>query len=126
MKFLVCALFACAACLVVSAAEVKPISASVGQEFKIVLESNPSTGYQWLLAKPLNESMVKQAGRTYERPNPRQVGAPGSEVLKFTALCEGRTEIQLKYARLWENSGAPLRSTNFVVVITKEQAKSAK
>ncbi len=126
MKFIAFALLACAACLELSAAEVKPINATVGQEFKIALESNPTTGYQWLLAKPLNESMVKQVGRVYERPNPRQAGAAGCEVLKFNALCEGRTEIHLKYARLFENGGGAARSTNFVVVISKQEAKAGK
>lgn len=126
MKFLAPALLVCSARLAVCAAEPKPITAVVGQEFKIALESNPTTGYQWLLAKPLNESLVKQAGRVYERPNPRQAGAAGCEVLKFTAVAEGRTEIQLKYARLWDGGAASTRNTNFVVVITREQAKAGK
>jgi len=35
---------------VVLAADDKPIAVAAGQEFRITLESNPSTGNQWLIA----------------------------------------------------------------------------
>jgi predicted secreted protein len=104
------------------AAEPKPIAAIVGQNFKITLDSNPSSGYQWLLAKPLNETLVKQAGRSYDRRAPNPSGM-GCECLIFKAISEGKTEIHLKYDRLWEQTAAPARRTNFVVVITKSVSK---
>ena len=103
------------------AAERKPILATVGQDFKIALESTPSSGYQWLLAKPLDETLLKQAGKSYRRA-PNSSG-PGCEWLTFKAIAEGKTEIHLKYDRLWEQTAAPARRTNFVVVITKSVAK---
>jgi inhibitor of cysteine peptidase len=104
------------------AAERKPIVATVGQNFKIALESNPSSGYQWLLAKPLDETLLKQAGKSYDRRAPNSTGT-GCEWLMFQAIAEGKTEIHLKYDRLWEQTAAPARRTNFVVVITKSAAK---
>lgn len=109
------------------AAEAKPIAVAVGQEFKITLESNPSTGYQWLLAKPLDERTVKLLGSAYRRGGAGGgVGSGGCEVLKFQALGEGKTQIHLKYGRLWEKDAAPARSTNFVVVVSKEAPKPGK
>ena len=98
-------------------AEPKPIQATVGQEFKIVLSSTGSTDYQWLLARPLDESLLKQAGRSFERRG------GGCECLLFRAVAEGRTEIRLKYDRLWEKSVTPARTTNFVVVISRSEAR---
>ncbi len=98
-------------------AEPKPISATVGQDFKILLPAAGPSGYQWLLARPLDERLIKQAGRTYERRGPSSAGAGGCECLSFKAIAEGRTEIHLKYDRLFEQAAAPARRTNFVVVI---------
>jgi len=105
-------------CGPVEAAE-KPISVGIGQEFKIVLESNASTGNQWLMARPLDDRMLKLLGTEYKRGRPGTVGASGNEVLSFRALGEGKTQIHLKYAKLWEKDAAAVFTTNFVVVISK-------
>jgi len=101
-------------------ADQKPITVATGQEFKITLESNSASGNQWLVAKPLDDRMLKFLSSEYKRGRP---GA-GQESLSFKALGEGRTEISLKYGRLWEKETEPARMTNFVVVITRTAAAS--
>src|SRR6266404_3916910 len=101
------------------AAEEKPITVAPGQEFKITLESTASAGNQWLVAKPLDERLVKLLGSEYKRGRPGATGASGNEILNFKALGEGKTQISLKYGHLWDKEVAPARTTNFVVVITK-------
>jgi predicted secreted protein len=105
-------------CGAVEAAE-KAISVGIGQEFKIVLEANASTGNQWLMARPLDDRMLKLLGTEYKRGRPGTVGASGNEVLSFKALGEGKTQIHLKYAKLFEKDTAAVLTTNFVVVISK-------
>ncbi len=100
-------------------AEEKPIAVGVGQEFKLALESNPSSGNQWLLAKPLDERLLKRLATEYRRGRSGAPGATGNEILSFRALAEGKTVIRLKYGRLWEQDTAPARKTNFVVVISR-------
>src|ERR1700757_5193518 len=97
-----------------AAAEPKPITVAAGQEFEVTLESPSGSDHQWLLAKPLNESYLKQSERRYKRG-----GGGGSEVLRYKAIAEGKTQIHLQYASLWEKGATPLQSTNFVVIITK-------
>ena len=104
-------------CSVALGAE-KPISVGVGQEFKIVLASNSSTGNQWLMARPLDDRFLKLLGSEYKRGRPGADSATGNEVLSFKALGEGKTQIYLKYAKLWEKDAAPSVTTNFVVVIS--------
>jgi inhibitor of cysteine peptidase len=104
-------------CSVAVGAE-KPISVGVGQEFKIVLASNSSSGNQWLMARPLDDRFLKLLGSEYKRGRSGAAGAPGNEVLSFKALGEGKTQIYLKYAKLWEKDTAPAQTTNFVVVIS--------
>ena len=101
----------------------KPVKAQVGQEFKLTLESNPSTGNQWLLARPLDERFLKFLGTEYRRGRGGAPGAAGNEILSFRALAEGRTEIYLKYGKLWEQDVAPARKTNFVVIISRAAEK---
>src|SRR4051794_16054094 len=93
-----------------SAPDNKPTNVAVGQEFKLTLESNPSTGNQWLLAKPLDERLLKLLGTEYRRGRSGAPGSPGTEILTFKALGEGKTEIHLKYGKLWEEV-APSRRT---------------
>lgn len=101
------------------AAEPKPITVATGEEFKITLESNPSTGNQWLMARPLEERLLKLLGSEYKRGRPGAPGGGGHEILSFRALAAGKTQIHLKYGRLWEQDPTPARSTNFVVIITQ-------
>lgn len=119
MRFLFIFYLGCALLGTAMAAEPKPIKVALGQEFKIALESTPSSGNQWLIARPLDESLLKLLGTEYKRGRPSGPGAAGHEILSFRALGEGKTQIQLKYGRLWERDPGPTRTTNFVVVITK-------
>ncbi len=111
-----------AGCALAGAAEQKPLTVVVGQELTLTLESNPSSGCQWLLARPLDQSLLKQQGGSTFQRGPEG----GNEVLRFTALAEGKTEVHLKYAKLWEKETTPARQTNFVVLVTKDKARAAK
>src|ERR1035438_7231850 len=104
--------------LTAAAAEPKPIAVTVGQEFKISLQSNPSTGYLWHFAKPPDAKFLKLVSTKYQAPESKLVGAGGSGVWTFKALAEGKTALELNYQRPWEKSLPPAQSTNFVVVIT--------
>src|SRR5690242_199748 len=119
MKFLVTLSLGCWLWCSASAAEPKPLKVALGQEFKIALESTPSSGNQWLIARPLDESLLKLLGTEYKRGRPGGPGAGGHEILSFKALSEGKTQIHLKYGNLWERGTGQTRTTNFVVVITK-------
>ena len=120
MKFALLALSLALSVPLLTAAEPKskPITVGIGDEFKITLESNASTGYEWLMARPLDENLLKMLGKDYRRGRPGP-GGGGHEILHFKALAEGKTQIHLKYGRLWEQDSSPARTTNFVVVITR-------
>jgi inhibitor of cysteine peptidase len=106
------------------AQDAKTVTVTNGQEFSVTLASNPTTGYRWDLAKPLNTNFVRLLTNEYVRPDSRLMGAGGREVWRFKAITQGTTEIDLKYARSWEKDVAPAQKTNIAVVITG--AKSAK
>ncbi|MBN2027679.1 MAG: protease inhibitor I42 family protein [Actinobacteria bacterium] len=101
----------------------EPIEVEVGLEFAIVLESNPTTGYSWQLAEPLDEEIVELVKTEFEEKKPEgeeeeePLGAPGEEVWTFEAIGEGSTEIELEYVRPWETDAAPEETMTFEVEV---------
>ncbi len=108
------------------AGEPKPIVASVGEEFEIALESPGGAGRVWLLSKPLDEQRVKQVGRELRRHFQTNAPPRVSEVFRYKALAEGKTEIHLRFGTLLEQERVPARNTNFVVMIRQPRTKVAK
>jgi inhibitor of cysteine peptidase len=76
-----------------------PIEVVAESEFEIVLDSNPSTGYSWKLAKPLKGGIVEYVDSKYEPDtgSEDQVGSGGTEALRFRALESGEATIELEY-----------------------------
>jgi inhibitor of cysteine peptidase len=122
MRFSLFFCLALGALLTVGAAERKPITVTVGQEFKITLQYNSSTGYQWQFAKPPDENFVKLLNTDYKPANSKLVGAPGDEIWTLKAVAKGRTKLELNYVRPWEKGTKPAQTTNFVVVINSPKA----
>jgi|GEM_PF-578937 len=80
-----------------------PIVVEVGQEFVIVLESNPTTGYQWQLTEPLEEEVLSLVKTEFQEPEEDGlVGAAGEERWTFKAEGRGDTTIDFAYVRPWE------------------------
>ena len=91
---------------------------NVGETFTITLESNPTTGYQWQLAKPLDEKILKLVSSKYEMEEPKNletgyVGVGGHEYWTFKAVGKGTTLIELMYVRPWEKDVPPVEAAVF-------------
>ena len=95
----------------------KPIEVVVGQGFTITLNSNATTGYQWQLAKPLDNSIVELMGNEYLAPRTRLVGAGGKEIWKFKAIGKGKTAIAMKYVRSWEKDIPPIENVEYQIIV---------
>jgi len=95
----------------------KTIEIKAGQYFKIALRSNPSTGYRWQLAEPLNEKIISNAGQTFIPPENQIPGAGGKEIWNFISINQGSTDISFKYIRPWEKNVKPVRESTFKIVV---------
>lgn len=95
-----------------------PIDVAVDDTFAIELEANPSTGYSWELAAPLDEAIVVSLGSDHEAGDSDAVGAPGTQQLSFKAVGEGSTTISLQYVRPWETDVAPAETQDFTVDVS--------
>ena len=94
------------------------VAVNNGRRFAICLRSNPSTGYGWQLAKPLDGKIVVPVTNDYVRSNTGRIGAGGHEVWIFKAVGQGQAEISLKYVRSWEKDRPPAQ-TNVLTVVVK-------
>ena len=79
-----------------------PYSAVTGVPFSLTLPSNRTTGYSWVLAEPLDDTVLQLDHHVYNRPSTSVPGAGGTETWTFTPLCAGATTVSLVYRRPWE------------------------
>lgn len=94
----------------------KQLEAEVGNEFKIVIDSNPTTGYHWELVGEMNENIVEFISRDYRADTPQTVGSGGVDVWVFKALAAGETTIMLGYYPPGDSTEAQQTVTFNVVV----------
>ncbi|MCX6993588.1 MAG: protease inhibitor I42 family protein [Kiritimatiellaeota bacterium] len=93
------------------------ITLNSGCRFAVRMRSNPTTGYGWQLAKPLDEKIVMLVTNDFIRPESRLMGAGGHEVWIFKTVGQGAAEISLKYVRSWETNRPPAETNVFKVIV---------
>ena len=71
----------------------QPILVNVGENFFIVVETNPTTGYHWEIVGDLNG--VELVSREYTAGEPIIPGSGGVEVWIFKAVSAGETTLVL-------------------------------
>lgn len=94
----------------------KTVEVAAGNEFKIVIESNPSTGYHWELIGELDEKIVQFVSKDYRADEPVIPGSGGADVWTFHALAAGETAITLAYYPPGEGE-PPAQEVTFTIVV---------
>lgn len=93
----------------------KPIILKIGQSSKIKLIANPTTGYSWQFAQPLDKkSPIKLEKTGFLKPKSKLVGAPTTQFWVFKAKKPGNIQINLEYKRPWETETPPAETKTFV------------
>lgn len=72
----------------------------IGEQFEVVLPSNPTTGYQWY--ESLDKSILTLVEKSF-RPGSDKIGSGGLQIFIFNAIARGETSIYLQYKRPWES-----------------------
>ncbi len=88
-----------------------------GQTLVVTLEGNPTTGYSWEVAEPLNEQVLRQMGEAEFQQESDLVGAGGVQILRFEAVNAGKTTLKLVYHRPWEEGVEPLETYSIEIVV---------
>lgn len=94
------------------------VTLKVGDTFIIRLESNPTTGYSWALAKPESD-IVEQVSKVYEPSNTSEniVGSGGTEVWTFKAKAKGQIILTFQYIRPWEKDIPPIKEETYSIIV---------
>lgn len=95
----------------------KTIRVKVGQEFGLLLESNPTTGYQWQLAEQPDLDVVTLVINEYQGAESDRLGAGGHELWIFQATGPGQAVIKLAYLRPWEKDKKPSQTVKYTVLV---------
>ncbi|MFH1800464.1 MAG: protease inhibitor I42 family protein [Candidatus Omnitrophota bacterium] len=93
-----------------------PIKVPPGEEFSIVLGSNPSTGFLWKMTLPEEQRTVKLLGSDHVTSQEVMPGVPGEDVYRFKAMIPGETKADFVYKRPWETKTAPTRKIFTILV----------
>jgi inhibitor of cysteine peptidase len=88
-----------------------------GEEVEIILDSNPTTGYEWTLAK-LDEAVLVQSGEVdYVADEPVAPGSGGLDSWRFEAVAPGTTTLRLEYAASYESNPEPVEVFVITVIV---------
>ena len=93
------------------------VETSVGKEFKVVLDSNPSTGYHWDVVGKLDTNVVELVSNNYRASQPVIPGSGGQDVWVFKAVGTGETSITLGYYPPSNNPTEPEKTQTFTVKV---------
>jgi inhibitor of cysteine peptidase len=95
----------------------KNIEVVAGNEFKIIIESNPTTGYHWELIGELDAGIVQFVSKDYRADEPVLIGSGGSDVWIFKAVAAGETTITLGYYPPSNDPVDPNQTVTFTVTV---------
>ena len=97
--------------------ETQNLETKTGDGFSIVLDTNPTTGYEWQL--DFDKDFIELVDRNYAIAPESEglVGAGGQETFDFKALKVGESEITFSYLRSWETSVPPIEKIIYKITI---------
>jgi predicted secreted protein len=77
---------------------------SVGDQVKVTLCSNPTTGFAWQEPEISNAGVVSLAGKSFSAPVAGEspaVGAAGTDDITLEATAKGTSTVVLRYSQPW-------------------------
>jgi predicted secreted protein len=92
----------------------------VGQMLDVVLEGNPTTGYQWMVDS-IDREVLRETGDWTFEPDSDADGAGGLVKQRFRAFAPGETELYLAYRQSWEEDTPPLETFTVQVSVVEAQ-----
>lgn len=96
----------------------QPIEVRAGEEFTIVLEANPTTGYQWKIVDEVDGAVVEFVRSEYKSTSdPNLVGGGGLDLWTFNAVNAGEVEVTLGYYPPSNDPTDPQQTLTFTVIV---------
>jgi inhibitor of cysteine peptidase len=95
----------------------KRIEVTAGNDFKIIIESNPSTGYHWEMTGAFEENVVKYVSNEFRAQEPVAPGSGGSDVWIFHAVAAGETTVTLGLYPPSNDPVEPTQTVTFTIIV---------
>jgi predicted secreted protein len=94
----------------------------IGDEFKLVFESNPSTGYHWEIIGGLDSKIVELVQQYYQSNSEvTLVGGGGVDIWVFRAVGAGTTTITVGYFPPSNGASEPEKTETFTLIVARNQ-----
>lgn len=103
------------------------IAAVAGQDFQVVLDSNPSTGYEWAMVNTPDAKVIQPKGNYFlQGPGSANMpGAPGRQVWNFAALAPGKTDVKFENRQAGQQGGTPAQTHDVAVAVVAAPQEKA-
>ena len=96
----------------------QPIEVDAGNEFTIMLEANPTTGYYWAIVGALVSNSVEYFNNEYASPcDPNLVYGGGLDIWTFKTVKADETQTTLEYYPPSNDLVNPQHTTTFTVIV---------
>jgi inhibitor of cysteine peptidase len=95
----------------------KNLEATAGNEFKIIIDSNPTTGYHWEIVGELDANVIEFVSNDFRGSEPVIPGSGGVDVWVFKAVAAGETQITLGYYPPSNDPVEPQQKVTFTVTV---------
>ena len=92
------------------------VSATVGDELKLELAENPTTGFRWQ-PTGIDDRILQLRGDDFVSAAGAAIGGGGRRLFRWAAVHPGVTEVRLELKRAWETS-APRSTFGIRVSVT--------
>ena len=105
----------------------KTFEVKTGSFITVTLPGNPTTGYRWQYASPVDRAVLGVCREAFLPPameDPPVVGRGGHYFYKFEVIAPGKAALDLKYARPWEKNTEPAKRFQ-VILYCVGKAKNA-
>ena len=88
----------------------RDIDLNAGETLIVRLPSNPSTGYNWIVAGEPSPLELQKSTFQKKSSNSKVVGASGTSVFRLSASSSGISNLTLVYRRSWEYNTPPMKT----------------
>jgi len=96
----------------------RAVTMHVGDELRIILTENPTTGYVWSIVTNDEKVLGLSGDPTYEGESDA-VGAGGERSFIFRATAPGTSTLQLINSRPWETAAIPAETFQLTVQVVE-------
>jgi inhibitor of cysteine peptidase len=91
---------------------------NIGDKLEVVLEGNPTTGYQWIMFSDVSP-YLRQMGEPVYEPTGEEIGSGGKTTFALEAIGSGQTRLKVVYSQPFDKETPPIKTFELTVIIER-------